>query len=508
MNAARTLLAVALAVCTLAPVPARAAKGYEKLDEMSLDRWAKLRETERYQLNIAEKYYREQNWPVAAGEYEKFLTLYESSEGAPYAQLKWSHCQVRTKKLNTAVKDGYQTVIDYWPDSPEAVAAAYLIGRTYKDMGDTPQAKAAYQKVLESHADEMVAVLARLDLADLARIEQDRPKRIQLLKELVTGAPRTGDAGRQVVEASRTLAALQFEDGAFVDGQASLATSFKEPELANQVAQYIREPLSRQMSADETKDRGIKTADAAIAYFNGLRPAAPKDDAEKSRAKQLAYYAADMHRYVGRAAEAGDVYERLLKEFPGDDDVLVNYAEYLKGQRRRDEARQQYARMKNQIDAQSRTAWSWREEGKYAQALPIYEGLLTTDSANAAKWQWQLAETYRDAGKYKEAIAAYQQSDNMPANLQQIGNCYRALQQYKEAIGMYTQIVGAYEQSAPWAMLQIGYTQEQAGQSETAIKTFQNVCKRFPKSGEASQAHQHLNNKYKITVTLGGAKDE
>jgi TolA-binding protein len=89
-----------------------------------------------------------------------------------------------------------------------------------------------------------------------------------------------------------------------------------------------------------------------------------------------------------------------------------------------------------------------------------------------------------------------------------MASCYRQLKQYREAIGLYTQIVGAYEQAAPGALLQIGFTQEQEGKAETAIATFQQVCKRYPKTSEAAQAHQHLNNKYKITVTLGGAKDE
>ena len=51
-----------------------------KLDEMSLERWAKLREVERYQLKIAEKYFAEKNYKVAGSEYEKFLSLYETSE--------------------------------------------------------------------------------------------------------------------------------------------------------------------------------------------------------------------------------------------------------------------------------------------------------------------------------------------------------------------------------------------------------------------------------------------
>ena len=38
------------------------------LEEMSLERWAKLREVERHQLQIAEKYYREKKWNVAISE--------------------------------------------------------------------------------------------------------------------------------------------------------------------------------------------------------------------------------------------------------------------------------------------------------------------------------------------------------------------------------------------------------------------------------------------------------
>mgnify|MGYP003348554162 CR=1 FL=1 len=39
-----------------------------------------------------------------------------SHEGAP--EQGWLNAG---QKLNTAIKDGYQTVIDYWPDSPEAI---------------------------------------------------------------------------------------------------------------------------------------------------------------------------------------------------------------------------------------------------------------------------------------------------------------------------------------------------------------------------------------------------
>ena len=69
----RLLLIVTVVLGTTLCSQATAAR----LDEMSLDRWKKLREVERYQLKIAEKYYGEKKWKVALAEYEKYLTLYE-----------------------------------------------------------------------------------------------------------------------------------------------------------------------------------------------------------------------------------------------------------------------------------------------------------------------------------------------------------------------------------------------------------------------------------------------
>jgi len=162
----------AFAICAGQTANVRAGR----LDEMSVDRWKKLRETERYQLNIAEKYYRAQrNWKVAAAEYEKYLTLYERSDGAPYAQLMWSICQSNLKNKHTAIKEGFQSVIDYWPESPDAVSAAYYIGLTYKQIGEVRKAKKAYQKVLADYSKHPVTVFAMNELVDISVLEKDLP---------------------------------------------------------------------------------------------------------------------------------------------------------------------------------------------------------------------------------------------------------------------------------------------------------------------------------------------
>ena len=110
------------------PVLTEAAR-LDYLEQMPLEAFAKLREIEKHQLKIAEKFYLKGEPKAAAAEYDKFLTLYERSAGGPYSLLMWAHCQVELRLVNTAVRDGFKSVIDYWPDSHEAVVSSFMIGR-------------------------------------------------------------------------------------------------------------------------------------------------------------------------------------------------------------------------------------------------------------------------------------------------------------------------------------------------------------------------------------------
>jgi len=478
------------------------------LDELSVERWARLREAERYQLNIAEKYYREQNWKVALAEYEKFLSLYEASEGAAYAQLKWGICQTNLRKLNTAIKDGYRSILDYWPDSPEAVSASYLIGKTYKEMGEVEKAKKAYAAVIAGHPEHLVTVLAKLDLIEMAGTQKDTIRQVELWKDLTFDTKRTPETAPHCANASRQLAVHDFLSGAFDDAVKSLATSNTEAEMPYAIWYYARSPLWEMTGVAESKDRGDKLAAAAVAFIQQRIPAELKDDATKAAARQLWYYIAELHSYARHATEVGQVYEKMLQTFGIDDDILGRLAGWFKANTRRDEARRTYARFTNQIEGQNQLAFMFREEQKWNQAIPIYQDLAARDAEHADRWHWEIAISYRDWGKYKEAIGVFRQTENYPENLKQMAWCHRQLGEFKEAVGLYRQVMAGHEPSAPWSLLQIAYTEEQAKLPEAAIKSFQQVCKKFPKSGEASQAHAHLQNQYKITATLGGAKDE
>lgn len=515
----------------------------QSLDVISLERVKQLREVERYQLEVAEKYYREKNWKVAIAEYEKFLSLYEKSDGASYCQLKWSLAQCELRKQNTAIKEGFQSVIDYWPDSPDAIAAAYYIGHTYKSIGQNKEAKKAYREVLTKHPEHLAAVFASSDLIDIAGLENDAATRVQLWRKLAFETPRKGSANGPCVQASQQLATHLFSNGAFDEGVAALATTYKDAQFLPHVVQYVRQPIATLVSQSDTKAKGEKLADAAIAW---LRANAPADITmpEAKLAAQNAWFAmADLQLAAQRNDKVPAIYDEMTKKFGTDDVLLGRLASWYKSQKRWEEARATYRRYLNAADGLGQVAYSYREESKPDEAIPVYRQLVgqdperkvqwkneiaTTyrgarkfkeaidvyheleadDLANIGKWRWEIACTYRDAGQLAEAIGYFRQCDNLPENLKQMAACHRQLKQYKEAVGLYNQVVAAYPDSAAWALLQSGYTREEAGESEPAIKIFQSVCKRFPKDQYASVAHAHLQTKYKISVTLGGAKEE
>ncbi len=512
------------------------------LDEMSLDRWAKLREAERYQLNIAEKYFREKDYKVAQSEYEKFLTLYEQSEGASYAQLKWSLCQVERRNLNTAIKDGFQSVIDYWPESPESQSSAYLIARTYKDMGEVAKAKKAYSEVMARHSQQLVGVLARVDLAEIARVEGDAERRVALWKSLTFDIPRQGEAARYCMAASRDLAQYYMNKAAFNEAVKALATTYTPEQLPAQVVAYVQTPISTLVKESTTKSQGEQLADQAIAYLRKEMPTDLAVEAEKARAREYWFAIANLQDRSGRTDEVPKLYDQMEKIFGVDDGILGNLASFYKSHEQRERARATYGRFADktvglsnvaQMDREEKkyesaiaiyrqlagrdekkpgnwlnqVASTYREAGKCDEAVAVYQQLIKEAPEQADQWLWNTADTYQHFGKYKEAIGAYRQSDNFPAAYQRMADCHLHLKEWGEAYSLYTQIRDAHEPLSSWAQLQMAYTLERGGDKEKAISAFQRVCERYSKTSHASVAHAHLQTKYKINVTLGGATE-
>jgi len=565
------LLLVGL-VCSVAC----AARG-QSMDEMSVDRWAKLREAERYQLQVAERYYRAEEWKAALAEYEKFLSLYEKSDEASFAQLKWSLCQIKLRKHNAAIKDGFQTLLDYWPESPDAPLAKYYIGQTNKAMGQIPQAKKAYYLTINDHPQHLATVRALTDLVEISEIENDLNSRVDLWKKLTFEVKRAPGSRRLCIDASTKLASYYFSQLLFNDGVKALATSFEPQEVPARVAEFLSAPLAQLAAAAETKTKAERLADQAVAYYKSKLGATTEPEAKKA-AQQIWFHIADAYAGARRDNNVPETYAQIMKLFGTDDETLGRLAAWYDSRERYEEAAKTYRAFKDKPEGLGRLGASCRRRSDWdkavaayreaaavdkngpvrwlaevgatyrearrvkeavdtyqqlrnsdvpnaikwlaevaatyhyvrqlKQAIDTYVELLKVDPGNSQRWMWAIATTHQEAGQYKEAIGYYRQCTNFPENYNRMARCHRYLKQYPEALMIYNQIVGSDAGAAPGAMYQIGQTWEEAGKTEQAIKAYQALCKRFPKDSHASQSHALLQDKYKISVTMGGAKDE
>ena len=513
------------------------------LYEMSLERWGKLREVERHQMQVAEKYFRDKNWSVAADEYDKYLTLYEASDAASHALLKWAMCHVQMRHQNTAINDGFRSVVDYWPDSEDAIAASFYVGKTLQDIGQTQKAKVALVEVADKHAKHLAGVQAMVSLAEIATIDKDEKAKVQILRKLTFDAVRDKRTRRQCETASVQLANYLFANNQSTDAIEALATTYQERLLATEVVNQSRTALRTLTNDPESRAKAGTLADGLISYLRQQDPSSIDTDEAKSFAKMLCYLIIDVQRTAKRNEKVEAEFATIAKRFGTDDELLGRIASWhqshgeftvaratyrkfgdkiagltqiassFRQEQNLTQAIQTYSQLiaidsENQAEWKSTSASTYREFKKYPEAIALYQQLMQEDATDADRWLWETAATHKESSNWKAAIGFFRQSDRFPDNYREMAYCHRRLKQYGEAVTLYNQIAGGDKSSAPWALIQVGYTEEEAKRNDKAIAAFKKVCKLFPKDQYASRAHAHLQNKYKLTVTLGGSKQD
>lgn len=474
------------------------------MEQIDTETFGQMPEFERHQLKMAEKYYLKGEHKIALDEYENFLTRYEKSPGAPYAQLMWSHSQVKLRKVNTAIRDGFRSVIDYWPDSREAVQAAYLIASSYRSIGETENAEKAYFEVINKHPDDIVATLSRVDLLRIARTKKNKKRTLQLLTALAYETKRTKATQGHAVNATRELASIHFNE-ANLDGAVKvLETTYQDQALVQQIDELSAGAIQRLFGNEETRDKALTLADAVISLLEKNVPTEISDPLARNYFNRIA----NKYAQTGRQKLVLATYQRMLKLFGQDDGLLGQIATWYKGQQQRDKARETYLKFENKIAGKNNIATMWREESQWEKAIETYRELIDEDPGNVTTYLWAIAECYEADGKYALAIRTYEKTDKVPESYFRMASCHRKIKQYNEAESLYKFIRAHHTAPAPVASIELGYTYEEWGKRESAIKVFQQTCKLFPKSRQASQSHSHLQTKYNINITLGGAKDE
>ena len=108
------------------------------------------------------------------------------------------------------------------------------------------------------------------------------------------------------------------------------------------------------------------------------------------------------------------------------------------------------------------------------------------------------------SGKYEEAIKAYQQADSPPQTLFWTAECLAKLGRLEPAVSQLREVENFFKDRAPEAALAVAYLYRDAGIKEKYVRSLRGVLKKYPKSGESSQAHQRLE---EMGLPIGGGVD-
>ena len=516
----------------------------DSLEQMPIEAFSKLREIERYQLKIAEKFYLKGEYKAAAAEYDKFLTLYERSAGGPYSLLMWAHCQVKLRLVNTAVKDGFKSVMDYWPDSNEAVVSSFMIAKCHLLNGEPAKADKVFAGLAEDFPKHSLATLSRVEMLGIAGQRKDEKRKIELWTDLAYKTPKTKETASHRSSASRSLAAHYFAQNEFQKGVEALETYYDKarPDHVHAVHDVCNSVVSRLFRSSETKARAEKLGDGLISFVEQALPDGSQDKKDQARNRDLLERITGIHKSLDRDKQVLASYERMGKVLGMDDEILASMASWHKGKKRIDQARSIYGRFKDQVNGRRAVARSYRDERNFEEAVRQYLSLIAMDKERESDWQRDVVGTWRDASKWDKAIATYQtlikldpdrfseynwgvaeclektskwqeailsyrQTDRFPEAYFRMAECHRHLKNWNEGLILLNQ-ARSHANVADRAQHRIAQFYEMSGQKEKAIKSFQVTCKKYPKSRYASISHAHLQTKYGISVTLGGATDK
>jgi TolA-binding protein len=108
------------------------------------------------------------------------------------------------------------------------------------------------------------------------------------------------------------------------------------------------------------------------------------------------------------------------------------------------------------------------------------------------------------SGKYEDAIKAYQQADSPPQTLLWTSECLAKLGKLDPAVAQLREVENFFADAAPDAALRAAYLYRDAGIKEKYVRSLRGVLKKYPKSGQSSEAHQRLE---EMGLPIGGGVD-
>ena len=138
---------------------------------------------------------------------------------------------------------------------------------------------------------------------------------------------------------------------------------------------------------------------------------------------------------------------------------------------------------------------------KALQEVPI----LSKSPDHSQEVLWSHATLLQWQGQYQEAIKRYQAANRQPASTWSVIDCRVALKQYAQAIKLTQELESLGGDVSASACLKAADIYRTSGDKKKEVQQLQLVLRRYPESGQSSQAHNRLEN-YGVKIIGGEAK--
>lgn len=145
---------------------------------------------------------------------------------------------------------------------------------------------------------------------------------------------------------------------------------------------------------------------------------------------------------------------------------------------------------------------SYRNKPYMEKALAEIPALRQSPKYAGQQLSWDEGSLLQGLGRYEEAIKAYRASNRQPDATWAVAACLVRLKQYPEAIKNLRELESVGGKVASRASLEIAKVYRAAGDKAREVDQLRIVLRRYPKSGESSEAHRTLEN-YGVAL-IGG----
>lgn len=152
-------------------------------------------------------------------------------------------------------------------------------------------------------------------------------------------------------------------------------------------------------------------------------------------------------------------------------------------------------------------ARSHRNRPYQEKALAEIPALKKEPKYAGADLVWTEAGLLRELGRFEEAIKAYNAANRQPDSTWAVTDCLIALKQYPQAIQNVQGLESVGGGVAAQACLKVADIYRISGDKGKEVDQLRLVLRRYPKSGQSSEAHQRLEG-YGVKVIGGEAKAE